>query len=244
MGARVVAIRDEETDEYHTYVTNIPLEELSAEEIAQLYGARWHVELVFKELKSRYALDVLPTKSVHVIEAYVWIRDPDAPRQPPHLPRRTPASGAPEDRPVRATALEHRLQGKRGSPTPVDPRACRHHAHDHGPRGRLHKSSTRPTRQPRATIRRLGALSDDAWASCTSRTRARSWPSDPAATRPRRPALRPTPVSPSAMATPVATGAPTPSAQADEQPTPGIGIVALVGSALAVALASARRRRV
>lgn len=73
MEARVVAIRDEETDEYHTYVTNIPPEQLTAEEIAELYAARWHVELVFKELKSRYALDVLPTKSVQVIEAYIWI---------------------------------------------------------------------------------------------------------------------------------------------------------------------------
>lgn len=73
MQARVVAIRDEETDEYHTYITNIPPEKLTAEEVAELYSARWHVELVFKELKSRYALDVLPTKSVQVIEAYIWI---------------------------------------------------------------------------------------------------------------------------------------------------------------------------
>lgn len=73
MEARVVAIRDEETNEYHTYITNIPPEKLSAEEVAELYAARWHVELVFKELKSRYALDVLPTKSVQVIEAYIWI---------------------------------------------------------------------------------------------------------------------------------------------------------------------------
>jgi putative transposase len=73
MSARVVAIRDEETNEYHTYVTNIPTEKLTAEEIAKLYAARWHVELVFKELKSRYALDVLPTKNVQVITAYIWI---------------------------------------------------------------------------------------------------------------------------------------------------------------------------
>jgi putative transposase len=35
-------------------------------------GARWDIELLFKELKSRYALDVLETKNVQIIEALIW----------------------------------------------------------------------------------------------------------------------------------------------------------------------------
>ena len=41
-------------------------------DIANLYGARWDIELLFKELKSKYALDVLETKNVQVIEALIW----------------------------------------------------------------------------------------------------------------------------------------------------------------------------
>jgi putative transposase len=35
---------------------------LNAKDITKLYGARWDIELLFKELKSRYALDVIETK--------------------------------------------------------------------------------------------------------------------------------------------------------------------------------------
>jgi len=45
---------------------------LSAKDIAKLYGARWSIELLFKELKSKYALDVLETKNLQVIEALIW----------------------------------------------------------------------------------------------------------------------------------------------------------------------------
>ena len=45
---------------------------MSTKEIAKLYGARWDIELLFKELKSKYALDLLDTKNVKVIEALIW----------------------------------------------------------------------------------------------------------------------------------------------------------------------------
>jgi putative transposase len=45
---------------------------LNTKDIAKLYGARWDIELLFKELKSKYALDVLETKNVQVIEALIW----------------------------------------------------------------------------------------------------------------------------------------------------------------------------
>lgn len=50
--ARLVAVWNEETRKYHTYLTNLGPEVLSAEEVAELYGCRWEIELVFKELKT------------------------------------------------------------------------------------------------------------------------------------------------------------------------------------------------
>lgn len=70
---RLVAIKDEETGEYHAYVTNITPEKLTAEEIAKLYGMRWEIELIFKELKSRYAMDKIKTTNPQVVEALIWI---------------------------------------------------------------------------------------------------------------------------------------------------------------------------
>ena len=46
---------------------------MNAKDIAKLYGARWDIELLFKELKSRYALDVLETKNVQITEAFIWM---------------------------------------------------------------------------------------------------------------------------------------------------------------------------
>ncbi|MGA7923340.1 MAG: IS4 family transposase, partial [Thermoplasmata archaeon] len=70
--ARLVGLWDEETRKYHTYLTNIGPEVLSAEEIAQLYGCRWEIELVFKELKSQYVLDQVNTTNQSVAEVLIW----------------------------------------------------------------------------------------------------------------------------------------------------------------------------
>lgn len=70
---RLVAIYNEETGKYHLYITNIPVDRLNAEDIAVLYSARWEIELIFKELKSRYGLDVLPTANPQVVEALLWV---------------------------------------------------------------------------------------------------------------------------------------------------------------------------
>ncbi|HAU31112.1 MAG TPA: hypothetical protein DCW46_02265 [Desulfotomaculum sp.] len=51
---RLVGTFDEEAQEYHLYITDIMPEQLSAEDTALLYRARWSVELVFKELKRLY----------------------------------------------------------------------------------------------------------------------------------------------------------------------------------------------
>src|SRR5660397_81810 len=70
---RLVAIFNEEEEKYHVYLTNILNEDLGSEDVVKLYGARWDIELMFKELKSRYDLDVINTKNTQIIEAYIWI---------------------------------------------------------------------------------------------------------------------------------------------------------------------------
>lgn len=70
---RLIAIYNKEARKYHVYLTNIPKERLEPEEIASLYGARWEIELIFKELKSRYALDVIKTTNPKVIESLIWV---------------------------------------------------------------------------------------------------------------------------------------------------------------------------
>ncbi len=69
---RLVAVWNEETRKYHAYLTNLPVYVLSAEEVAGLYGCRWEVELVFKELKSEYALDRVNTSNRFVVESLLW----------------------------------------------------------------------------------------------------------------------------------------------------------------------------
>ena len=69
---RLVAVWNEEARDYHVYLTNLPAEVLDAKEIADLYAVRWEIELVFKELKSRYALDEIPSANKQVVEALVW----------------------------------------------------------------------------------------------------------------------------------------------------------------------------
>jgi len=70
---RLVAVFNEDDEKYHVYLTNITKDVLEAEDVAKLYGARWDIELIFKELKSRYALDVVNTKNTQIIEAFIWI---------------------------------------------------------------------------------------------------------------------------------------------------------------------------
>ena len=69
---RLVAVYNDEDHKHHIYITNIQKDVLNAKDIAKLYGTRWDIELLFKELKSRYALDVLETKNVQIIEALIW----------------------------------------------------------------------------------------------------------------------------------------------------------------------------
>ena len=69
---RLVAIRDEETGDYHTYLTNVPPNRLSADDVALAYKARWQVELMFKACKSEFRLDQLTAQRKAAIEALVY----------------------------------------------------------------------------------------------------------------------------------------------------------------------------
>lgn len=53
---RVVGLRNDETGEYHLYLTNIPAEWLTAEQIGLTYSYRWEVERLFAEFKGPYDL--------------------------------------------------------------------------------------------------------------------------------------------------------------------------------------------
>ena len=65
---RLVAVRLPESTEYRFYLTNIDPDSLEAQCVAQTYAARWQIELIFKELKSHYRLDELPTSKAHIVE--------------------------------------------------------------------------------------------------------------------------------------------------------------------------------
>lgn len=69
---RLVGRMNAETREYHLYLTNLPENAFSPEQISRLYRGRWFIELLFKELKSRYALDVIKTSKVEVVEALIY----------------------------------------------------------------------------------------------------------------------------------------------------------------------------
>ncbi len=70
---RLIAVYNVDEEKYHIYLTDISPDVLGPEDIAKLYGARWDIELVFKELKSRYDLDVINTTKPYTVEAYIWI---------------------------------------------------------------------------------------------------------------------------------------------------------------------------
>jgi putative transposase len=70
---RLVAIYNDEAKKYHAYITNIPQESLNAEDVAELYRVRWDIEMIFKELKSRYSFDAITSANPDVVEGLVWV---------------------------------------------------------------------------------------------------------------------------------------------------------------------------
>lgn len=69
---RLVGVRDPLTREYHLYLTNIPPDRLSPMDIAQTYAARWMVELFFRELKSQYRAEDMPSSKRPIVETLIY----------------------------------------------------------------------------------------------------------------------------------------------------------------------------
>lgn len=70
---RVVGILDERSHEYHLYVTNLPPDKLPAEDLAAVYAVRWQVELFFKELKTHYRLEDMPSANRVIVESLLHV---------------------------------------------------------------------------------------------------------------------------------------------------------------------------
>ena len=69
---RVVGVWDETAGEYRWYATNAPPALLDPKHIAAIYAARWEVELLFRELKTHYRIDQLPTRRRAVVESLIY----------------------------------------------------------------------------------------------------------------------------------------------------------------------------
>jgi len=69
---RIVGVRDEVHGGHHWYVTNLPPDLVPAEEIGKLYSARWAIELLFREMKSCYQLESIPSRKRPAVEAFLY----------------------------------------------------------------------------------------------------------------------------------------------------------------------------
>ena len=72
MVLRVVGCFNPETEKYHCYVTTLPPESFSVEEITSLYSLRWVVELLFKFLKSSCRLDHVNTGDPDALRTLIY----------------------------------------------------------------------------------------------------------------------------------------------------------------------------
>jgi IS4 transposase len=71
MFVRAVAVREDQSRDYHVYLTNIPTEDLAPDDVARAYALRWQIELLFRELKTHYRLAQVPSTKPHVVETLV-----------------------------------------------------------------------------------------------------------------------------------------------------------------------------
>jgi putative transposase len=69
---RVVGVRNEDADDYHFYITNLPRKWFFPADIATIYRCRWAVELLFRELKTLYDLDEFDTSNPAVVKILLY----------------------------------------------------------------------------------------------------------------------------------------------------------------------------
>jgi putative transposase len=70
--AYVVGLYNPETGKHHRYVTSLPPQLFTPEELAALYALRWVIELLFKLLKSSFHLDHLNTADPDAIRTHIY----------------------------------------------------------------------------------------------------------------------------------------------------------------------------
>lgn len=69
---RLVGVWNDDENKYHLYFTNLSPDQLSAEAIAEAYRLRWHVELIFRQLKSVHGMGKVRTLNEHAAVGLVY----------------------------------------------------------------------------------------------------------------------------------------------------------------------------
>lgn len=69
---RLIGVFNHETRAYHFYLTNIPADRLTAQEVARAYSFRWEIELFFKEVKGWYHLEDLNTGNEAIVQCLLY----------------------------------------------------------------------------------------------------------------------------------------------------------------------------
>ena len=69
---RVIAIYNAAEKRYHRYVTNLPVDKLSAEEMTSVYALRWQVEIFFKALRQHHSFGEFPSGSKEIVDCFFW----------------------------------------------------------------------------------------------------------------------------------------------------------------------------
>ena len=69
---RVIAIYNVAEKRYHCYVTNLPVDKLSAEEITSVYALRWQVEIFFKALRQHHSFGDFPSGNNEIVDCFFW----------------------------------------------------------------------------------------------------------------------------------------------------------------------------
>lgn len=60
--------------EFSIFISNIPIDMITAERIGTIYRLRWEIELIFKTWKSQLRLDILEGISLYRIQCLLWSR--------------------------------------------------------------------------------------------------------------------------------------------------------------------------
>ena len=57
---------------WNIFITNVTRDQLDVEQLVQLYGCRWRIEIIFKSWKSHFNLENVPTASLVRVLSYIY----------------------------------------------------------------------------------------------------------------------------------------------------------------------------